>query len=264
MVGETLNSYINRLRLEKAAHKLRRNLNLSITEIALECGFSSSSAFTRAFRSFFSQSPSDYREQFLRAQPKLSQAGESAKIINPAVSYASPIEPAQYAKLRGFPFNARVEHLPSYHVAYIRLIGFRENTYNENINKTFGKLAQWLEVRDIYNKDTQCIGLTYDDTEITDPSRCRYMCCFTVPEDAQAEGEVGVENTPSGKYVISHIQGEWADYGELFSKITDFLYGIWFPQSGYEPGEGLSYLEKYYQYKSGRLNMDLCIPVKPV
>ena len=43
IVGETLSNYILRIRLEKAATLLVYNPNLSVTEIYLDCGFSSSS-----------------------------------------------------------------------------------------------------------------------------------------------------------------------------------------------------------------------------
>src|SRR5580692_6636093 len=42
--GETLNSFTNRLRLEKAARHLRFS-DRSLTDIALDCGFSSSATF---------------------------------------------------------------------------------------------------------------------------------------------------------------------------------------------------------------------------
>ncbi len=42
MMGETLNEFIQRLRVEKAATRLVNNPRDSITEIALGCGFSSS------------------------------------------------------------------------------------------------------------------------------------------------------------------------------------------------------------------------------
>ena len=49
IIGEPLNQYILRLRVEKAAHLLTET-QLSITEIAYKCGFSNSSAFSRAFK----------------------------------------------------------------------------------------------------------------------------------------------------------------------------------------------------------------------
>ena len=61
MVGETLNGFIQRIRLEKAAMKLALNPRESITEIALDCGFSSPSVFARAFRETFGMSASQWR-----------------------------------------------------------------------------------------------------------------------------------------------------------------------------------------------------------
>jgi hypothetical protein len=48
MTGETLNDFTNRQRLEKAA-RLLTTTRQSATEIALECGFSSSATFSRSF-----------------------------------------------------------------------------------------------------------------------------------------------------------------------------------------------------------------------
>ena len=59
--GETLNNFTNRLRLEKAARLLRYS-DQSLTDIALDCGFSSSATFSRAFRSGYDTSPSWFRK----------------------------------------------------------------------------------------------------------------------------------------------------------------------------------------------------------
>src|SRR4051812_32399547 len=45
--GETLNFFTNRLRVEKAARLLRYS-EQNLTDIALNCGFSSSATFSRA------------------------------------------------------------------------------------------------------------------------------------------------------------------------------------------------------------------------
>jgi AraC family transcriptional regulator len=59
--GETLNSFTNRLRLEKAARLLRYS-EQRLTDIAFDCGFSSSATFSRAFRSGYDTSPSQFRK----------------------------------------------------------------------------------------------------------------------------------------------------------------------------------------------------------
>lgn len=54
MVGETVAAYVRRLVLQRAAYYLSYNRETpSITELALNSGYESADAFSRAFRSFF-------------------------------------------------------------------------------------------------------------------------------------------------------------------------------------------------------------------
>src|SRR5258708_24032325 len=65
-MGETLQAFVQRLRLERAAQLLVFNQVQSISDIALECGFSSSSAFARAFKAVFGLSASELRKRNIR------------------------------------------------------------------------------------------------------------------------------------------------------------------------------------------------------
>jgi AraC family transcriptional regulator len=60
LIEETPGSMRRRLLLERAAWQLKDS-DLSVTEIALDAGYGSLEAFTRAFRRAFGQSPSLYR-----------------------------------------------------------------------------------------------------------------------------------------------------------------------------------------------------------
>ncbi|MBN2314523.1 MAG: AraC family transcriptional regulator, partial [Sedimentisphaerales bacterium] len=60
VVGEPLKEYIRRLRLERAASHLKYTSS-SITHIAFDAGYQTHEAFTRAFKSAFGCSPSDFR-----------------------------------------------------------------------------------------------------------------------------------------------------------------------------------------------------------
>lgn len=62
LFGVTPSQYISKTRIKKAAALLRDSA-VSISEIALDCGFSDHSAFTRAFRSIMGLTPSRYREE---------------------------------------------------------------------------------------------------------------------------------------------------------------------------------------------------------
>ena len=58
MTGETLNQFIQRIRVEKAASQLISNPKKSITEIAFDCGFSGSAPFARSFKEYLNMSAS--------------------------------------------------------------------------------------------------------------------------------------------------------------------------------------------------------------
>ena len=60
-VGETVNDYVVRRRLERSINYLIFNPDISITEVALVNGFSSSANFSKAVRLYFGFSPSEIR-----------------------------------------------------------------------------------------------------------------------------------------------------------------------------------------------------------
>ena len=75
LMGETLGQFIKRLRVEKAAIQLTGNPKKSITEIAIDCGFSSSATFARAFKELLGVSATTWRE---RGYPK-SKNGQASR-----------------------------------------------------------------------------------------------------------------------------------------------------------------------------------------
>ena len=60
-VGESAISYIRRMRLERAARKLRMGA-VDITEVALAAGYDTHAAFSKAFKQQFGLSPSEFRQ----------------------------------------------------------------------------------------------------------------------------------------------------------------------------------------------------------
>lgn len=60
-LGENVSDYVKRRRLEKGAKLLSSSDEQSVIDVALDCGFQSHSAFSRAFKTHFGQSPSAFR-----------------------------------------------------------------------------------------------------------------------------------------------------------------------------------------------------------
>lgn len=63
-VEQTPNNYLNRYRISKGSEMLK-DTNRTISEIAIMCGFQSSSYFSNVFRKATGLTPNDYRNQFI-------------------------------------------------------------------------------------------------------------------------------------------------------------------------------------------------------
>jgi AraC family transcriptional regulator len=73
-VGESAISYVRRLRLERAARKLRMGA-VDITEVALAAGYDTHAAFGKAFKGQFGLSPSEFRQLGCWAATQLLRKG---------------------------------------------------------------------------------------------------------------------------------------------------------------------------------------------
>lgn len=60
-LGITFNTFINNIRLEKAKLMLKKN-DMTVTEIAFECGFGSIRSMNRIFLKQLGCSPTEYRK----------------------------------------------------------------------------------------------------------------------------------------------------------------------------------------------------------
>lgn len=70
--GENLKQYTRRLRLEKAAYELKIT-KFPVIEIALEAGFQSQEAFTKAFKRVLGLTPSEFRKRYQKQKRILNQ-----------------------------------------------------------------------------------------------------------------------------------------------------------------------------------------------
>jgi transcriptional regulator GlxA family with amidase domain len=59
--GETINTYVRRMRMIRAGQKLRMGAS-DIMEVALAAGYSTHAAFGKAFKQYFGLSPHEFRE----------------------------------------------------------------------------------------------------------------------------------------------------------------------------------------------------------
>jgi len=63
ILNESISQYVNRIRIEHSLFFLVYRTDISITDIALELGYTDSAIFSRTFKTYYGMSPSVYRKE---------------------------------------------------------------------------------------------------------------------------------------------------------------------------------------------------------
>jgi len=241
VVGETPQQFVNRVRLERAANMLIKNPQDAITEIALDCGFSSSATFARAFKKHFGMTATQYRET--ETQRPVYSALSTAKHHNLVMK-----------------IEVEVRRMPALNLAYVSNL---EGYDIDLISQAWNQLFRWGEARDLITEETRFLGISFDDPLITPAEKCRYYACITIPEGTPTRDPIGQMQIPAGKYAVTHVA---CTAGEI-QLVYQYLYRDWLLDSGYQPADQPPY-EIYYatpdNHPAGKYVLDVCIPVIPL
>jgi AraC family transcriptional regulator len=269
LMKETLFSFIYRLRLERAASRLCFEINKSITDIALECGFGGPSSFSKAFKEYFHDSPMEWRRKnsiiLNRVNSNLSKIkSNTGKETRLPLSYnkIKTKEMAAFAKKKMKGIDV-VNHQETW-VIYVRNVG----PYKQNIElftRLNTVLFKWAYARELVHfPETKYLVIAHDDPEITEESKQRVSVCLTVSSEVKTSGEIGKMKIPAGRY--AHL--EFTLLPMEIKKAWEWAYGIWLPDSGFVPDDRPSF-ELYHPDTEehgvkSKIHMDICIPVKPM
>lgn len=241
LTGENPQDYINRLRLERAANMLVKNPARSITDIALACGFSSSSAFSRSFKRRFGVTARDYARR--------AGAGSSPSVQPPA---AGPENPSFMLP------NVSVKKTAPLHLLYIPS---RHGYDPESTKAAWVRLFQWINARQLLTSETRLIGISFDDPEITPPHRCRYFACLAMPPEQKGDKLVNIFDFPEHLCAVARITCPGV---AQIQQAYRLLYRAWLPDSGFFMADLPPY-EIIYDAPDvtpgGQYVFDLCIPV---
>lgn len=201
-LGETLHDHVRRLRLERAAMRLNRTAE-SVTEIAMATGFDTPAAFSKAFRCHFGQTPSEFRDA---GAPTRHTPG------SPTLSKELPT------------VKPEIKQIAEKEVLFVR----RSGPYADAAAAAWGALMGSAYQRKIITAETEQIGISHDDPEITPESRIRYDACITSSGNLRPEGDVGTLTIPGGRYAIFLHKGPYEEMGQTLRGI----FAGWLPASG--------------------------------
>jgi len=246
VAGETLSQFTQRLRLEKAARLLRFS-GQSLTEIALECGFSSSATFSRAFRSGYDTSPSQFRKTGEIKKRKIRKA------IYPGQEYVLPMSAAEMKAA----FPVRLFDLPERHVAYIRVIDAFEM---DRVLAGFKTMIAWAKSQNIFSRGV-LFGMTVDDPDVTPKHLYRYEVCLASSSPFECREGMSKLKLPAMRYAATKVSGDIRRVATAW----DYLIRRWLINSAYEPEHAPAleiFLDKESATDWSHFELELCLPIR--
>ncbi len=261
IVGETPFQFILRVRIEKAAMLIATNKKESISEIAHKCGFSDISVFSRNFKNYFQVSASQYRTQKSKNSNFSQQDSNSGQSDERPTPYFCPeLKTFKWRTNMKLNKSVEVKALPKMTVAYIRHIGPYKGD-DKLFESIWNRLFSWAGPRGLIGgKDFKSLIIYHDDPNVTIEDKLRMSVCITVPAETKVDGEVGKMEIEAAKYVIARFELTAQD----FQQAWDWVYGQWFPTSGYQPDDKPCFEMYPEEPKNGEFIVDICVPVKPI
>src|SRR6202453_1501973 len=251
--GETLNNFTNRLRLEKAARLLRYS-EQSLTDIALDCGFSRSATFSRAFRSGYDTSPSQFRKSGEIKKSKIR------KELFPKDEYGLHVSGGDMsAEEKRAAFPVRLIDLPERQVAYIRV----KNAFEmDRVLAALKTVIEWAKSqnKDVFSQGT-LFGMSVDDPHVTPKHLYRYEVCLASSLPFECREGMSKLKMPAMRYAAIKVSGDINKVATAW----DYLYRDWLIHSAYEPEHAPAlevFLDKESALDWSHFELDLCLPVR--
>jgi AraC family transcriptional regulator len=232
-MGEPVAETVRRMRLHRAAVQLTTSEH-TVLQIAKRAGYGSVQAFGRAFREAYGAAPAQYRQHAKTSLALVRQginstqinAGEAMNISFPSELGQSPEHAVRIVSLE----PVRVAALP------------HKGSYNA-IGDSFQKLTAWAVGRNLLGPATRMYGIYYDDPDSKPLADLSSDACLSIPEGFALntqDAPVHITHTSSGRCAQVVFTGPYAELHTAYA----WLYHVWLPQSGEQPGD-LPPIEEY-------------------
>lgn len=223
-VGETLGSYLTRRRIETAAARMAAQPRLTVISAALSVGFGSPEAFARAFRRHFGCTPTNWR----RSPERRPGAGSKISQVVRRLDQAKRSRKRYHRAMKSDtlpPLAVTVQKRPQVRIAYLRYQG----PFGPPIGRFWGEeVYPWMVANDLLGAPRY--GVSRDDPEVTDRSKCRYDAGAEVGPDFVPSRKAQVGELAGGLYACARFRGTSVEVPGAWDRIL----GEWLPASGYQ------------------------------
>lgn len=253
ITNETLNNYITRKRIERAALLLIHHPEYAIADIAGKYGFNSDVSFSRTFKKLYGISPSEFRK---RNRNNFSKIGKGNSNIG-KVSFITEEYLCNIINLKNWiKMNASIEitQMPKMNLAYITQIG--EN----GLENAFQKIVNWAAAKQLLTRnDVTICRVFHDSFKVTDAGKVRMSIGVISPEALSADGEIGLSALEGGKTITARFVIEPKDFENAWNSLF-----IWMSENGYKKSDQYPfemYHNNYNEHPEKKCIVDLCIPI---
>ncbi|QOR35505.1 AraC family transcriptional regulator [Clostridium sp. 'deep sea'] len=240
-MGETLNNFVMRLRAEKVANILCCYPHKSFTEIAFECGFADSAAFTKAFKRRFNLAPNEWVKQKRSVEIQLNKP-------------AMPI----FNNIHDIFISASVENLPSYTIAYVRYIGKYAGDV-ELFTNLFNQLAEWCMLNKVPYQTSTSFCLYHDSIKLTDVNKLRVTVGVEVMPNVEVNNKIGKLVIESARYLVASFKINENQYGYAWR----YVFGYLLNDFNVKPASKPSFeMYKPCSLNNGEHYVSICVPLQ--
>lgn len=234
ILGETVNDYIVRKKMELAANRLVCREELSITDVSELGGYSSSANFSKAFKQYFGVSPSQLRKPTELKNSKIGKIfSKYGKEFNPLDLYSQTVTGLvifDNEDLEELLMNVTVTEFGEKKLAFLTA----PKGYDlPAIFDTWDKVDGWALSSGIDDYKSKRFAICHDNPMVTPTEHCRYDASIEIENDVIVNDPLSTQVMPAGKYAVAYYKGD----SDKVSNIYMELYSNWLPSSGFEPDD---------------------------
>jgi AraC family transcriptional regulator len=200
-LGATVQEYVSSRRLIKGV-SLLLGTSMRITDITLEAGYESLSAFNQHFKRYISLSPSQFRKTRGKGKEELFLP----EIVNPMEGLKRQYR-QRMEKASTIPCETRV--LPDMKALVVCGRGFRDGNFVLAANQAFAAIIDCVERHTLQERIGCRLSMfPFIPIEFNDPDAVAY-CGFSLREEAPVPEGAEVISITGGKYAVFRYQGPY-------------------------------------------------------
>ncbi|MBX2873033.1 MAG: AraC family transcriptional regulator [Saprospiraceae bacterium] len=248
IVGEKVNKFVTRKRVERIASILLVEKDRSIKELAYTYGFNSESSFSRTFKQFYGISPTAFKSQ---GKNTLSKIGIEPF---PLEKYICSIDDIK----KWLDMNAQIEVKP---LPEMKLLGIMQIGEFEKMESLFESLMKWSAQKGILNPyGFKVITIYHDNPNVTQLEKTRFSACITVDEEIEGEGEIRALTIEKGSYAVGRFEIDAAEIPKAWQSML-----VWVLENDYRFRDGdyfEAYLNDHKTHPEQKFLIEINIPVE--